>query len=390
MQNNNQFLSAIAKYFILPQSVYIKVIIFTLELLLALPIGLILAKIVVGGIAWVFGGIAAGALILNCWRILFKSTVEPNKAARKVGQILVGTVIGFSIAHGNLIDIIPVLHIFVFIAFILLLSGVGIGYIYFRITQSNLLNCMLATVPGGVGIMSSIAADYNRNVALVALVQVIRVTSVILIIPIFARLSVGEFGQPSIDYVGKLFEIDFSDLQLLPLLVPIAFLVVTLAIYLQIPAAHFFGSLLVGLSFNYLIHLVPFISNADFNPPALVNVIGQALLGISIGEYWGNKPDLDKKTILYAFIPVTMTIGAGFIVAAIAKLLTPWDWLTCILVTAPGGSTEMILVALALNHNVEIVTAGHLVRLIAIYASLPLWLFLFRYLDNLVPQSSNN
>ena len=41
----------------------------------------------------------------------------------------------------------------------------------------------------------------------------------------------------------------------------------------------------------------------------------------------------------------------------------------------------MILVSLALNHNVEIVTTAHLVRLIAINSSLPLWVFLFRRLD---------
>jgi uncharacterized membrane protein AbrB (regulator of aidB expression) len=51
-------------------------------------------------------------------------------------------------------------------------------------------------------------------------------------------------------------------------------------------------------------------------------------------------------------------------------------------VTAPGGSAEIILVALTLDHNVEIVTAGHVVRLIAINSFLPIWIFLFRYFDN--------
>jgi hypothetical protein len=71
--------------------------------------------------------------------------------------------------------------------------------------------------------------------------------------------------------------------------------------------------------------------------------------------------------------------GSGFIAATIAMMITSWDWLTCMLVTAPGGSTEMILVALALDHNPEIVTVAHSVRLMALNLSLPLWLFLFRY-----------
>jgi hypothetical protein len=79
---------------------------------------------------------------------------------------------------------------------------------------------------------------------------------------------------------------------------------------------------------------------------------------------------------------VGMTLVAGGLATILAMELTSWDWLTCLLVTAPGGSAEMILVALTLHHNVEIVTAGHLVRLIAINSSLPIWVYLFRRLDN--------
>ena len=74
-----------------------------------------------------------------------------------------------------------------------------------------------------------------------------------------------------------------------------------------------------------------------------------------------------------------MTIASGFVAATIATLVTSWDWVTCMLMTAPGGSTEMILVALALDHNPEIVTIAHSVRLMALNLSLPLWIFVFRY-----------
>jgi uncharacterized membrane protein AbrB (regulator of aidB expression) len=81
-----------------------------------------------------------------------------------------------------------------------------------------------------------------------------------------------------------------------------------------------------------------------------------------------------------------MTLTAGFLDALLAMQLTQWDWLTCMLVTAPGGAPEMILVALSLNHQVETVTAGHLVRLMVINASLPLWV-LFRRLDRRLAKS---
>ncbi len=364
--------------------------IIALELLLAFPISLPFSKLGIGGVAWIFGGIVSGAFLLNVYRILYKVAIPPNKNTRKLGQILVGLVIGFAIANGNLANIADSFPLFIFLTLFILLTGVLIGYIYSRISQTNLLNAMFATTPGGVGIMSSMAADYGGNVSLVALVQVIRVTSVISIVPLLVRLLMGQINVPNKAGSQNLFNFHFFDLIILIFVLLITILMVCLASYLKIPAAPFFGAIVVGLSFNYLIGFFTFIANFDFTPPRIVNLVGQALLGISIGEYWGNKPNLDKRTIAYAFIPVIMTILAGFLTAGIAYALTPWDWLTCILVTAPGGSTEMILVALALNHNVEIVTAGHLVRLIALNTSLPLWLLLFRYLDRLLPNSGDN
>jgi hypothetical protein len=150
---------------------------------------------------------------------------------------------------------------------------------------------------------------------------------------------------------------------------------------LSIPAASFLGAIIVGLSFNWLLSGLPFITDFDFNLPTLINLIGQGLLGITIGEYWGINPNLGRRTIVYACIPVALTFVAGAIAAEIAWILTGWDWVTCLLVTSPGGSPEMILISLVLDRNVEIVTAGHLVRLIAINLSLPVLVGVFRHIE---------
>lgn len=393
MQDTNRIAPATPEHFVVSQDIIAAnpKIIVALELLLALPLGFGLAKLLhIGGIAWIFSGIVSGVLVLNAWRILFKQAVEPNKNSRKVGQALVGLTVGFSIAHGNLAELTSELHIFVLLTLFLLITGTIIGFIYSRASQTNILTAMLATTPGGVGIMSSIAADYEKNVSLVALVQVIRVTSVVFIIPILARILADNNASAVRSLTKNLFNFEPLNLALLALLLIVTTLAIKTVNFLRIPTGFFFGALIVGITFNHLLNWLPFIPDLDFKPPTLISLTGQALLGISIGEYWGNNPKLSKKTILYALIPVVMTIGAGFIAAAIAMTLTPWDWLTCMLVTAPGGSAEMILVSLALDHNVEIVTAAHLIRLTAINASLPLWLLLFRYIEERLPGSINN
>lgn len=366
-------------------------ILVVLELLLALPLGLALSKLGIGGVAWLLSGVASGALVFYACRIFHNYSAKPNAKARKIGQALVGLTIGFSISHSNLANIAPDLPIFVFLTLFILISGCCIGYIYSRISQTNLLTAMLATVPGSIGIMSSLAAEYGRNVSQVSLVQILRFTTVILFIPVVARTVADNFTNLTPSPLKHLsFEFTGLNSGLLILALILATLGVKLAKLLKIPAAPFFGSLLVGITFNALLGLVPFLTGLDFNPPSFISVIGQIFLGITIGEYWSSQPILEKEAILHALIPVGLTIGAGLVAAEIANLITPWDWLTCMLVTAPGGAPEMILVALALDHNVEVVTAGHLVRLIAINSSLPLWVFLFRKLDERLPNSDND
>jgi uncharacterized protein len=363
-----------------------QLIVLVLEMLLALPLGLLLAKFQIGRIAWIFGGIAAGTVVLQGCRIFYQYSPQPNRTARKVGMALVGLTVGASNTHGNLASIASGIPIFIFLTLFLLLSGSGIGYIYARLSKTNLLTAMLATVPGGVGIMAAIAADYNKNVSLVALVQAIRVTSVVVLIPFIARTSAVNYSQPLPTNTAWL-NFDPSQLELLLLVLLITGLVVYPAILFKIPAGDFFGALLIGIGFNPLLHWLPFVGDISFSPPPIINLLGQMLLGITIGEYWGDKPNFQKRTVAYALVSVGMTLIAGAIAAILAMQLTSWDWLTCLLVTAPGGSAEMILVSLALNHNVEIVTTGHLVRLIAINSSLPLWVFLFRRLDEQLSES---
>ncbi|RCJ21863.1 AbrB family transcriptional regulator [Nostoc minutum NIES-26] len=359
------------------------------EMLLALPLGIALAKFHIGGIAWIFGGIASGTVVLQMFRLFYQYSPKPNRTARKVGMALVGLTVGLSNSNSDITSLASGIPIFIVLTLFLLLCGSCIGYIYSRLSKTSLLTAMLATVPGGVGVMAAIAADYNRNVTLVALVQAIRVTSVVFLIPFIARIAVGNYcNSQTLPVIGALLNLEQSQLGLLLLALLVTALGVYLALLCKIPAGDFLAALLTGITFNSLLHWLPFIGDVHFFPPPLINILGQMLLGITIGEYWGDKPNFGKRTVVYAFISVAMTLVAGAIAALLAMRLTSWDWLTCLLVTAPGGSAEIILVSLTLNHNADIVTTGHLVRLIAINSSLPLWVFLFRRLDSQVSETT--
>jgi uncharacterized protein len=349
-----------------------------LELMLGFIIGVCLIALGAGGGAWILGGIGAGAIVFYGYRHSHPQA-QPNQNSRKVGQILVGLTIGFSIQHSPLSNLFSQLPIFAALTVFLLLCGGLIGYLYSRLEKIDILTAMLATVPGNIGVMASIAADRGGNTILVSLVQLVRFTTIIFVVPIVANVpSSHSIAQTISSLTDQLFTFDLSYLFLLFFLLLITSVTVYLGKKIKLPVAAFFCSILVGLFFNSL----PIVSSIDFALPPLINLIGQMLLGMTIGEYWAINPKLKKRTIAYVAVPVTLTFVAGFLTAVLATFLTDWDWLTCLLVASPGGSPEMILIALALHHNVEIVTAGHLVRLLTINLLLPVMIAIATHLDH--------
>ncbi|MGV0026219.1 AbrB family transcriptional regulator [Phormidesmis priestleyi] len=360
-----------------PSFARLHLILLGLELILAFIIGVCFVALGSGGGAWILGGIVAGAVLFYGYRH-YNPQAQPNRNSRKVGQILVGLTIGFSIQHSHLSELSFQLPVFAALTIFLLLCGGLIGYLYSRLEKIDILTAILATVPGNIGVMASIAADHGGNTALVSLVQLARFTTIIFVVPVIVNVpnshSVAQIVSSLMD---KLFTFDANYLFLLFLLSSITAIAVYLGKKIKLPVSAFLCSILVGLSFNSL----PIVSSDDFALPPLVNLVGQMLLGLTIGEYWGINSKLKKRTIAYAAIPVSLTFLAGFLTAALATVLTDWDWLTCLLVASPGGSPEMILVALALHHNVEIVTAGHLVRLLTINLLLPVMIAIATHLD---------
>ncbi|HEY9908106.1 MAG TPA: AbrB family transcriptional regulator [Thermosynechococcaceae cyanobacterium] len=318
------------------------------------------------------GGIAAGAIGFYSYRSRYDSTAKPNKNSRKIGQVLVGLSIGFSVDRIDWPILAAQLPAFVLLTGFLLLSSGCISLLYARIGSTDLVTALFASVPGNIGVMASLAADYGKNAAIVSLVQLTRFTSVTLIVPLVANVPVprdlSAFWQPIVENLQNLTTVD---LLLLTLLLLLTYLAVSGGSKLKIPVATLFCPLLVGLAFVSLLKSPQLDLGIAFKFPPLLSWVGQVLLGITIGEYWAVNPKLEKRTIALALVPALLTFLAGFASAGIARLFTQWDWLTCLLVTSPGGSPEMILIALVLNHDVQIVTIGHLIRLIAINLSLP-------------------
>lgn len=350
-------------------------LVIAIELGIAFLCGCGLVLLGADGGSWIFGGILAGAVVACLQRSQGQTSLQPNRTARKIGQMLVGLTVGLSLQQRHLPALSAQFPSLIALTLCLLGLSSLIGYLYARLEKTDLLTAILATMPGNIGVMASIAADYGRDAALVSLVQLMRFTAVIFFVPIAAGVT------KSHDLWATLASLSPSpstlNLPYLGLLVGVLLLtkfVVQVGSWLKVPVAAFSGAILVGLLVEMGLNATPGDLTAhlgQFNLPPGLNLMGQILLGITIGEYWGISPKVKTATIAYAMVPVGLTFMASLVAAGLARMVTDWDWLTCLLVTAPGGSPEMILIALTLDQNVEVVTVGHLVRLLLINLLLP-------------------
>jgi hypothetical protein len=362
-----------------------------IELILAGLIGFLLLWLGADGGAWILGGIAAGALVFFVYHSRYNPQAQPNRHSRKIGQILVGLTVGFSIQNSNLTELSAQLPTFAILTLLLLCSSGVVGHLYSRLINADLLTGWLASVPGNIGLMASLAADYGKNTSSVALVQLMRFTTVTFAIPMIANVSSSHDVSNTLSSLTKsIFLADPTYTFMLCSVLILAGIAVYFGNKFKVPVAALFCSILVGILFNKILFFLPFSIDSHFGLPPILNLIGQVLLGITIGEYWGINPKLKRSTIAFSSIPVVLTFLVGLLLAGIAMLITPWDWLTCLLVTAPGGSPEMIWIALSLNHDIEIVTTGHLIRLITINLCLPFLMPLSNWFEQLMRSKTVN
>ncbi|MBT6962202.1 MAG: AbrB family transcriptional regulator, partial [Rhodospirillaceae bacterium] len=121
------------------------------------------------------------------------------------------------------------------------------------------------------------------------------------------------------------------------------------------------GALAGPLILSALVHVTGLTSSS---PPDFLISIAQVVLGTSVGaRFAGLTFAKTGKTILLAAIA---TVGMLILSGIGAMLLGPLigvDPLALLLALAPGGVTEMSLIALALDQDIAFVTTHHVVRI---------------------------
>jgi len=184
----------------------------------------------------------------------------------------------------------------------------------------------------------------------------LRIIFVIILVPVMISIW---FGAPVGSAAGFILEkneiISVIDLFYITILIIFGLI---LGSQLRMPAGHLLGPMLLTILFTLS-------TNINIHLPDILIVVAQVIIGTSLGaRFFGmDKCILLTAARLSALSVITMLILA-FIFVIMLQNISELTAVTLFISFAPGGVTEMSLIALSVASSPALVSAHHIFRII--------------------------
>lgn len=233
--------------------------------------------------------------------------------------------------------------------------------IFTRIGRIDRATAFYAGSPGGLLESITFGEDAGADIRLITILQFLRIIFVVAVLPL--AISVYEGGV-----VGSAAGLSTSPdpALLLDVVLVLVFSVagVMLGQLLRFPAGQLAGPM-------FLVGLGTVTGLIDLNIPGWLVGLAQVVVGISLGlRFIGITRRMLMSGLGLALLSGATMLSLGAGISVIVARLTDFSIETLIISFAPGGVTEMSLIALSLAANPTFVTLHHLVRILATVAEL--------------------
>lgn len=279
-------------------------------------------------------------------------------------RVVLGVLIGSSVSPELIANAKAILGAALCVPLYVFISSALSMFFYYRVANFSRDESFFASLPGGLYTMAALAEDVGVGIHRVTICHTLRVTLVLMLIPLGIEQYLGsEIVQASISTPGTLTGLPLREVGLL---VASGVLGAVLGRLTGLP-----GGLIVGpMIVSGLLHVTE-ISTA--RPPVEIAIVAQVVLGASIGaQFLGERLATIRVVVGYTLghVAIMLLLTVGFAVALAGLLDIPP--VTSVISFAPGGLTEMTLVALGLNIDVGFVATLHFTRVVMILMLAPL------------------
>ncbi len=324
--------------------------------------------------------VPAGAMIgslfsVAVFNILTDSAYLPE-SYKIITQISTGTFIGAKITFDDIKGLKKVFFPAFLMVVLMGVFNIFMGMLIHYLTSIDIVTALFATAPGGIADMTIISYDFGADSSKVAVLQLIRLISVVTIIPVIIKFLTKKYGSLRNEERKEFIyqenekkqpeEISFSQ-KLKNTLITLCIGAVTgvVGFAAGIPA----GAMSVSMTGVAVYNI--FFSKA-FMPVKLRQFI-QVLAGAMIGAKMGMKDLLSLKEIA---VPIFIIIFGfclmNFLLGLLIYKITDFSIQTSFFSASPGGMSDMSIIASELGADSAKVAVMQFLRLVSVVAVYPI------------------
>lgn len=317
-------------------------------------IGALLAMLVGLPMPFLIGALSSvGAY--SAWRTqLGRPAATFPTSLRMLFVAVIGVMIGASFT-ADLLARLPQVWPSMLAMVVFVVAALLMGFALFRqVGGFDRPTSFYCAMPGGLIEAVSLGEAAGGDVKRLTLQHFARVVMVVVLVPLlylyWSGEAVGSAGGQSFE-AGPWGALDVVELLVL------AAAGIWLGPKLRLPAAHLVGPLLLSAG----LHAAGLLSVSS---PAWLLATAQLIVGTGLGTSFAGAQlsDLGRAFALaLVYVGAVLAMGYGF--ALVLLQITPFDFDTLFVSFAPGGVTEMGLIALSLGISPVIVTVHHVFRI---------------------------
>ncbi|MDA7428935.1 AbrB family transcriptional regulator [Primorskyibacter aestuariivivens] len=237
------------------------------------------------------------------------------------------------------------------------IAHAGNVVIFRRIGKFDAATAFYSGTPGGLMESILLGEAAGADARILTLQQFLRIILVVTLVPLGLSLWL---GHPVGSAAGDMGQIS-GDTATLPELILVAAAGAAglgLARLVRLPAGHLTGPLLLtaGLSLSGVVTL---------HVPFWLIALAQVVVGASLGlRFKGVSLALLRRSVGLTALSVTFMLALGMGISLVLVHLTDIPFLHLLISFAPGGVTEMSIIALSLAANPALVTLHHVLRIL--------------------------
>ncbi|WP_456275336.1 AbrB family transcriptional regulator [Bacillus sp. AK128] len=337
------------------------------ETLLIACIGGLLFTFLQLPLAWMLGSLLAVVI----WKLLLKREIKSLPVTRNGALVVIGYMLGIAFTYDTLLQMLKMLPAMLTTTILLIGFSLLVSIFISRFIGINFKTAFIGMMPGGFSQMVLLGEEIDDvDVTSVTLFQLIRLLSVIYLVPAIVRIDWFSGPLTTLNTVES--SIKTSTVMEITLFIAVTGLSSLLAVKGRLPTPYLVGPI-IGCAVLVVFGLTP------FPIPELLLIAAQIFLGIHIGKMVDpNKLKNWKRFGTGAIISCLILLLSTVLIAGLLQWVYPISLGTAFLSTAPGGIAEMGLTAKAIGADLSIVTGFQLFRIFFILFLVPplvAWVF---------------